>query len=56
MNIVFWFLIILAAVAAWFCLSFAFRGLGGIALRLWNKAKKEITDDETGKDDSKHEG
>lgn len=42
MNIVFWLLIVIVLVVVWFCLSFAFKGIGGIGLRLWNDAKKEI--------------
>lgn len=43
MNIVFWLLIIIALVLVWFCLSFAFKGIGGIGLKLYNDAKDEIT-------------
>ena len=45
MNIVFWLLIVIVLVVVWFCLSFAFKGIGGIGLRLWNDAKKEIEGD-----------
>lgn len=45
MNIVFWFLVIIVLVLVWFCLSFAFKGIGGIGLRLYNDAKKEMSED-----------
>lgn len=44
MNIVFWLLVIAALVLLWFCLSFAFKGIGAIALKLFNDAKEEITE------------
>lgn len=44
MNIVFWLLVIVGLVLLWFCLSFAFKGIGGIALKLFNDAKEEITE------------
>lgn len=44
MNVVFWLLVILALVLLWFCMSFAFRGIGRFALRLFNDAKNEITE------------
>lgn len=46
MNPVFWLLVIGVLVLVWFCLSFAFKGIGGIFLRLYNDAKKEIEGDE----------
>ena len=49
MNIVFWLLVVLALVLVWFCLSFAFQGIGSIGLRLFNDAKKEIEGDEPDK-------
>lgn len=60
MNIFFWLLVVIALVVIWFCLSFAFKGIGGIGLRLWNDAKKEIEGDEPKKskkceDDSSNE-
>ena len=33
MNIVFWLLVIIVLVLVWFCLSFAFKGIGGVGLR-----------------------
>lgn len=44
MNFVFWLLVIAGLVLLWFCLSFAFKGIGGIALKLFNDAKEEITE------------
>lgn len=60
MNIFFWLLVVIVLVVIWFCLSFAFKGIGGIGLRLWNDAKKEIEGDEPEKskkceDDSSNE-
>ena len=60
MNVFFWLLVVIALVVIWFCLSFAFKGIGGIGLRLWNDAKKEIEGDEPEKskkceDDSSNE-
>ena len=60
MNIVFWLLVIIVMVLVWFCLSFAFKDIGGIGLKLFNDAKKEIEGDEPEKtkeceDDSSNE-
>ncbi len=60
MNIVFWLLIVIVLVLIWFCLSFAFKGIGGIWLKLYNGAKKEIEGDKPEKskeceDDSSNE-
>lgn len=41
MNIVFWLIVIVALVLLWFCLSFAFKGIGAFGLRIYNDAKKE---------------
>ena len=46
MNIFFWILVIAGVVLLWFCLSFAFNRIGGIGLRLFNDAKKEIANEE----------
>lgn len=61
MNVVFWFLVIVALVLIWFCLSFAFKGIGSIGLRLFNDAKKVIAGDEPvksseGRKESTNEG
>jgi len=56
MNMVFWLLVVLVLAAVWFCLSFAFKGIGGIGLRLWNDAKKEISDESEDERKDKHEG
>lgn len=56
MNIVFWFAIIAIGVLIWFCLSFAFRGVGGVFKRLYDDAVKEINtkdDEEVRKKESK---
>ncbi|MCI8844522.1 MAG: hypothetical protein HFF08_10500 [Oscillospiraceae bacterium] len=45
-NIVFWFLIVIGLVFVWFCLSFAFKGIGSFGLKLFNDAKKEINGEE----------
>lgn len=61
MNVVFWFPVIVALVLIWFCLSFAFKGIGSIGLRLFNDAKKVIAGDEPvksseGRKESTNEG
>lgn len=61
MNIVFWLLVVITLVLVWFLMSFAFKGIGGFFLTLFNDAKKEIQDDEPEKskkceDDSSNEG
>jgi hypothetical protein len=43
-NIVFWLIVIVALVLLWFCLSFAFKGIGAFSLRIYNDAKKEISE------------
>ncbi len=55
MNIVFWLLIVIVLVVVWFCLSFAFKGIGSIGLRLWNDAKKEIEGEEPEKSKKREE-
>lgn len=52
MNVVFWFLVILALVLLWFCLSSTFKGIGWLSLKIYNDAMDEIND----KDESKEEG
>ncbi len=42
----FWFLIIVALALVWLCGSFAFKGIGSLALKLFNDAKEEIEGDE----------
>ena len=32
MNIVFWLIVVIALVLIWFCLSFAFKGIGGVGM------------------------
>lgn len=46
MNPVFIFLVIVAAVAAWFLLSFAFRPIGRFVYRIWKDAVDEINKDD----------
>ncbi len=48
MNIVFWLIIIIVLVLVWFCMSPAFKSIGGIGSKLYNDAKDEIT----GKDEN----
>ena len=38
MNIVFWFLVVLAAVAVWFLGCFLFKPLGTYLFRVWKDA------------------
>lgn len=47
MNPVFVFLVILAAVAAWFLLSFVFYPLGRFIYRIWKDAVDEINREES---------
>lgn len=42
MNIIFWLIIIVVLILFWFCLSFAFKTIGGIGLKLFDDAKHEI--------------
>ena len=59
MNIVFWLFIIICIVLLWFCLSFAFKGIGAIGLKLFNDAKDEITgknEQHEVKENNKNEG
>ena len=42
MNIVFWLFVVAVLVLVWFCLSFAFKGIGSIGLKLFNDARDEI--------------
>ena len=44
-NIVVWLIVIVALVLLWFCLSFAFKGIGAFGLRIYNDAKKEISEE-----------
>ena len=43
MNIVFWLIVIVALVLLWFCLSFAFKGIGAFSLRIYNDAKSVLS-------------
>lgn len=47
MNTVFVFLVILAAVVAWFLLSFVFYPLGRFIYRIWKDAVDEINREES---------
>lgn len=55
MNIVFWLIVVIVLVLIWFCLSFAFKGVGGVAMRLYNDAKKEISEETEKKTDEEKE-
>ena len=55
MNIVFWLIVVLVLVLIWFCLSFAFKGVGGVGMRLYNDAKKEISEETEKKTDEEKE-
>ena len=50
MNIIFWLLVIVALVLVWFCLSFAFKGIGGFALKLYNDAKETMNEEKENPD------
>lgn len=47
MNIVFWFLIVVALFILWLLLSPVFKDVGEWFLDLFNGAKREIEDDES---------
>ena len=40
MNIVFWLIVVIVLVLIWFCLSFAFKGVGGVGMRLFGRTKR----------------
>ena len=42
MNIVFWLIVVIVLVLIWFCLSFAFKGVGGVGMRLYNELIEKI--------------
>jgi len=46
MNIVFWLLVVIVLFLVWLCLSFAFKGIGSIGMKLYNDAKEEIVGEE----------
>ena len=45
MNIVFWFLVILALALVWLVCCRDFKGIGAFWLGLFNNAKKEMQDE-----------
>lgn len=47
MNPFFWLLVILALVLLWFLMSFAFKGIGGFAFKLYKDATDEFKDEKT---------
>lgn len=47
MNIVFWGAVVLIAVAVWFALRPAFKGVGGTVLDLLDDTKSEIRGDDS---------
>lgn len=51
MNPVFWLLVVIAAILLWFCLSFMFKAVGGIFLKLFNDAKNAIKEEKEKKDE-----
>ena len=55
MNIVFWLIVVIVLVLIWVCLSFAFKGGGGVGMRLYNDAKKEISEETEKKTDEEKE-
>lgn len=42
MNPIFWILVILALVALWFLLTFTFRKIGRILIKIWYKTQKRL--------------
>lgn len=55
MNVVFWLVVVVVLVLAWFCLSFAFKGIGSVFLHLYNDAKKEINGEGTEENEEEKE-
>lgn len=55
MNIVFWLIVVIVLVLIWFCLSFAFKGVVVVGMRLYNDAKKEISEETEKKSDEEKE-
>lgn len=51
MNIVFWMLVILAAVAAWFALSSQFWDIGDVFSGLFQNAKDAMNEEEIEEDE-----
>lgn len=47
--------VVIVLVLIWFCLSFAFKGVGGVGMRLYNDAKKEISEETEKKTDEEKE-
>lgn len=56
MNFVFWLLIIVVLVMLWFCLSFAFKGVGSFGLKLFNDAKDAIEEVDPKESQKEEEG
>lgn len=58
MNIAFWLFVIIVLALLWLCLSFAFKGIGAIGLKLFNGAKNEIlgTNKNETKENNENEG
>lgn len=55
MNIVFWLIILVAMVAVWFCLSFVFKGIGGIGIKMWKHTEKEMFDNDDKQEDKEND-
>lgn len=51
MNIVFWLLVMVAAILFWLVLSPVFWTIGDILLGLWNRAKEEMKETEENKEE-----
>jgi len=46
MNIVFWFLVIVAAFFVWYLVSFGFKEIGEIAKDSWDDLKTNINEED----------
>lgn len=46
MNIFFWIIVILALILIWFLLAFAFKGIGWLAMRIFEDAVEELSKEE----------
>ena len=51
MNIVFWILVIVIAIVAWFLLSCAFKPLGDALIKIWKSTEENIKDEQENKDE-----
>ncbi len=51
MNVVFWFLVILGLAGTWFYMSFIYKDIGRIFLRIFKETKETIQEEDSDEDD-----